>query len=79
MRISQDLNKKTIMIIRRSCYVGLLSLRDILLLSRDVSDSFSCDNFRFIASMAALMDFFPLTVSADMVVGLRFNFFFHFL
>ena len=62
------------MIIRRSCYVGLCSLRDILLLSRDVSDSFSGDNFHFIASMAALMDFCPLTVSLDMVVGLRFNF-----
>ena len=63
------------MIIRRSCYVGLFLLRDILLMSRDVFDSFSGDNFRFIASMAALMVFCHLTVSLDMVVDLRFNFF----
>ena len=40
--------------------MSLFSLRDILFLSRDVSDSFSCVNFRFFVSIATLIDCCPI-------------------
>ena len=76
MRISQGLNRLTnIIILCHSCYVSLFSLRDILLLSRDVSDSFSGVNFRFIASIAALIDFCPFDELYEVAVdfGLVFS------
>ena len=55
--------------------MSLFSLRDILLLSRDVSDSFSGVNFRFIASIAALIDFCPFDELYEVAVdfGLVFS------
>ena len=81
MRISQGFNRLTNTIIYHSSYVSLFSLRDILLLSRDVSASFSGVNFRFIASMPALINFCPFDESHEVEVdfGLVFsplNFFF---
>ena len=75
MRLIQGLNRLTHITICHCWYESLFSLRNMLLLSCNVSASVSGVNFRFIAPIAALIDFCPFDELYEVAVdfGLVFS------